>query len=150
MSANIRYLSVLMAALVFQPAGPAAAQTQGDQATVTTPDLSQALDGAWQRLGDGRSEKDEQRSSSLLSDVVGDYGRFFTTRENYLILGLGLTSSLSLKALDEPIRDSRFNSGRFRNSCGQRARSGRGRALPDGSRWRCGTARGCDIRRPAA
>ena len=39
---------------------------------------------------------------------------------------------------------------RFRNSCGQRARSGRGRALPDGSRWRCGTARGCDIRRPAA
>ena len=39
---------------------------------------------------------------------------------------------------------------RFRNSCGQRARPGRGRALPDGSRWRCGTARGCDTRRPAA
>ena len=61
-------------------------------------------------MGDGRSDKDKQRSSSLFNDVVGDYGRFFTTRENYLILGLGLTGSLSVKALDEPIRDSRFNS----------------------------------------
>ena len=49
MSANIRYLSVRMATLVFHPAGPATAQTQGDKATVTTPDLSHALDVAWQR-----------------------------------------------------------------------------------------------------
>ena len=43
-----------------------------------------------------------------------------------------------------------FLKGRFRNSCGRRARPGRGRALPDGSRWRCGTARGCDSRSLAA
>ena len=110
MSAHVRHVSVLMAALVFHPAGPAAAQMQGDNVAVTTPDLSQARDGAWQRVGDGRPERDEPRRSSLLRDVIGDYGRFFTTRENYLVLGLGLTSSLSLKALDEPIRDSRFNS----------------------------------------
>ena len=37
MSANIRCVSVLMAALIFHPAGPAAAQTQDDKTTVTTP-----------------------------------------------------------------------------------------------------------------
>ncbi len=67
MSAHVRHVSVLMAALVFHPAGPAAAQTQGDKVAVTTPDLSQARDGAWQRVGDGRPERDEPRSSSLLT-----------------------------------------------------------------------------------
>ena len=110
MGANIRCVSVLMAAMVFHAAAPAAAQTRGDRAAASTQGLAQALDGTWQGSGDGSSERDEQRSSSLLRDIVGDYGRFFTTGENYLVLGLGLTSSVSLKGLDEPIRDSRFNS----------------------------------------
>ena len=40
--------------------------------------------------------------------------------------------------------------GRFRISCGWPRRPGRGRALRDGSRWRCGSARGCDSRSRAA
>ncbi len=48
-------------------------------------------------------------SSNRTKDVAGDYVRFFTARENYLILGVGLASSLSVKPLDQPIRDSGFN-----------------------------------------
>ena len=45
--------------------------------------------------------------------------------------------------------DRRLLDGRFRISCGS-ARPDRVRTLRDGSRWRCGTARGCGTYRPAA
>ena len=118
MSTGIRCCSILTATMVIHAAVPAAAQTQGGRRLVTTLGLSKAFDGTWQRLGHGHSQRDERTNSSLrtvvgglslLRDVGGDYARFFTTRENHLILGLGLTASVSLKALDEPIRGSSFN-----------------------------------------
>ena len=110
MNVNIRSITTLALTMVVLTSSAGAAQTESDQVPSNTRSLSGALDGAWQRLDDNRSVEEERQNSSLFGDIASDYGRFFSTRENYLILGLGLTSSLSLKTLDEPIRDSRFNS----------------------------------------
>ena len=54
------------------------------------------------------SSGDEEDSRSLFWDVAGDLGRFFTKRETYAILGLGLAGSLGVKPYDQNIRHSRF------------------------------------------
>lgn len=119
----IRHLFTLAAALMIHAAVPAAAQINDASRMVTTLGSSEVSSGTWQRLGDDRSQRDERhpspltdvRSLSLLRDVAGDYARFFTTWENYLILELGLMGSVGLKALDEPIRGSSFNSALWFN-----------------------------------
>ena len=104
-------ISILVAAMVIHAVAPAAAQTESDPPTFSTHSLSQALDEAWPGPSDRRAlaERSEPQNPSLFKDVAGDYVRFFTARENYLILGIGLVSSLSVKPLDQPIRDSGFN-----------------------------------------
>ena len=104
-------ISIFVAAMVIHAVAPAAAQTEPNSATFSTHSLSQALDEAWPSLRDSRAPavRPEPQNPSLFKDVAGDYVRFFTARENYLILGVGLASSLSVKPLDQPIRESGFN-----------------------------------------
>jgi len=59
-----------------------------------------ALDGLRQRAKGG---------GSLLGDIARDYREFFTSRETYAILGVGLGASAGLRPLDGPIARSRFN-----------------------------------------
>ena len=42
-------------------------------------------------------------------DIARDYERFFSSRETYLALGLGLAGSLSMKPFDKRIANSGFN-----------------------------------------
>ena len=117
----IRHLFTLAAALMIHAAVPAAAQINDASRMVTTLGSSEVSSGTWQRLGDDRSQRDERhpspltdvRSLSLLRDVAGDYARFFTTWENYLILELGLMGSVGLKALT-----SRFEVAASTQHCG--------------------------------
>ena len=104
-------ISILVAAMVTHAVAPAVAQTEPDRSTFSTHSLSQALDRAWSGPSDRRARgvRPEPQNPSLFKDVAGDYVRFFTARENYLILGVGLASSLSVKPLDQPIRESGFN-----------------------------------------
>ncbi len=101
-------ISLLVAAMVTHAVGPAAAQTGAVNLAPSGYNLSPALDEAWLDLSD-TPEPDARRTPSLFNDIVGDYGRFFTTKETYLILGAGLAGTAAVKALDEPIRDSGFN-----------------------------------------
>ena len=104
-------VSIFVAAMVIHAVAPAAAQTEPDRSTFSTHSLSRALDEAWSGPSDRRAlgVRPEPQNPSLFKDVAGDYVRFFTARENYLILGVGLASSLSVKPLDQSIRDSGFN-----------------------------------------
>ena len=53
---------------------------------------------------------DATKTGSLLGDVGRDYLRFFTTGETYVVLGVGLAASASVRPLDDPITRSAFNS----------------------------------------
>ena len=53
---------------------------------------------------------DARKTGSLLGDVGRDYLRFFTTGETYVVLGVGLAASASVRPLDDPITRSAFNS----------------------------------------
>lgn len=46
---------------------------------------------------------------SLARDIAGDFQRFFTTRETYTILAMGLSLSGTVRPLDQPIFRSGFN-----------------------------------------
>ena len=53
---------------------------------------------------------DEQsQSSSLLRDIGTDLSKFFTSRDTYMVLGLGLGASAALRPLDDNIIASRMN-----------------------------------------
>ena len=58
-------------------------------------------------FADAQPESDQERPSSFLRDVAGDFVRFFTTREFGVILGLGLAGSASVWPLDDDIQGSR-------------------------------------------
>ena len=90
-------------------ASPGAAQDQPANSLLDKSSLSEALDRAWQPLKAGDSLERQQRSRSLLGDIARDYERFFSSRETYLALGLGLAGSLSMKPFDKRIANSGFN-----------------------------------------
>ena len=86
--------------------GPAADQTIGHLSlpNVTSgPGLESSL------LKRSQESPASDRGGSLFGDVGRDYKAFFTTRETYRTLGLGLAASMSLRPLDQPISTSRFN-----------------------------------------
>ena len=58
----------------------------------------------------------ETEGTSLLRDIGSDLSHFFTARESYVILGVGLGSSAVLHPLDDRIIESRLNGERFQGS----------------------------------
>jgi len=59
--------------------------------------------------GAGQPTGDRNQRLLLVWDVAGDIKRFFTTRETYVILGLGLTGSVLVMPFDDDIRNSRLD-----------------------------------------
>ena len=82
----------------------------GQESHVASENRAKPLLSSW--LGTGRETPTPTpvEGSTLLADVVGDFGSFFGRPENYVILGLGLGASLSVKPLDDRIPTSRLNS----------------------------------------
>lgn len=109
MRANVWSIAILATLTVVLTASSATAQREPDQASLDSRSLSEALDRT--RLGaqDGQLSEDQEPARTILGDVAGDFGRFFTTRESGIILGLGLAGSLSAWPFDDDIRKRRFD-----------------------------------------
>ena len=107
---NVRSIAVIAATILALTASRGAAQDESTHPLLDSRALSETLEGVWQPLEGGNSpEERPQRSPSLFRDIARDYVRFFSSRETYLTLGLGLAGSLSMKPFDERIANSGFN-----------------------------------------
>lgn len=95
---------------------PAAAQTEPQLTLSDAGSLSVAAVEAASRYARDAPLPEEPHTPSLFEDIGRDFGRFFTTPQTYVPLGVGLGASLSVKPLDEDIRDSRFNAELPRNA----------------------------------
>ena len=106
----MKVLSIAMtvATMLVLAAAPGAAQS--DLGVVHPRSLSEVLEQAWNPVADVPSVRRGKQNPSLFRDVVDDYGRLFRSRDAYLVLGLGLGGSLSVKPFDERIAKGGFNS----------------------------------------
>ena len=82
----------------------------GQASHVASENRAEPLPSGWLGTDRETATPSPAERSTLLGDVVGDFGSFFGRRENYVILGLGLGTSLSVKPLDHRIPTSRLNS----------------------------------------
>jgi membrane-associated phospholipid phosphatase len=105
--------SLLLTLLCLAVATGASAQTTQAGAPLLDAVSAVSLDGAsdaWQNVDFGQQEQQQKpEGRSLVRDIVGDFGRFFTRRENYAIMAMGLGGSFSFRPLDELIASSAFN-----------------------------------------
>ena len=127
----------LAAALVFfgaasasaqtSPPSPATDQTVGQLSppiVTTDPVVRSGSDPEPRLFGRSVGSREPRSGGSLLGHIGRDYAAFFTSRETYLTLGLGLGTSLSLRPLDESITTSRFNAELFEDTTIDRAFEG--------------------------
>jgi membrane-associated phospholipid phosphatase len=103
--------SFLLALLCAAVASGASAQTiQAGASGLDTTSVTFDLTGdAWQNIDFSRPAPPQPKGRSLFRDIAGDFGRFFTTRENYAIMTMGLGGAISFRSFDEPLANSRFN-----------------------------------------
>jgi membrane-associated phospholipid phosphatase len=103
--------AALACALCAVVATGASAQTTDESAPpADRPSLALTdVSPAWQRVDFGQPLRPQPRGRSLIGDIAGDFGRFFSTKDTALILAVGLGSSLSSKSLDRPLAGSAFN-----------------------------------------
>ena len=109
MRVNVRSIAILATSTMILTAFPASAQPETHQIPLDSRSLSEVLDRTRFVAKDGQQAEDQEHSPSFLRDVAGDFGRFFTTRQSGIILGLGLAGSLAVWPLDDDIRESRFS-----------------------------------------
>ena len=109
MHVNIRWITSLAATMVLT-ASPGAAQTEPLHASFSPSSISAAPDLARDLLDEDQPSEDQDSIPSFLKDVAGDIWRFFSGRETYLALGLGMTGSLSVRPLDADAPSGRLNS----------------------------------------
>ena len=109
MRVNVRSIAILATSTVILTAFPASAQPETHQVPLDSRSLSEVLDRTRLVAQDGQQAEDQEHSPSFLRDVAGDFGRFFTTRQSGVILGLGLAGSLAVWPLDDDIRENRFS-----------------------------------------
>ena len=109
MRANVWSIAILATSTLVLSASSAGAQRESDQVPRDSGSLSEGLDRTRLVAQDGQPSEDQEHPPAFLRDIAGDFGRFFTTRESGVILGLGLAGSLSVWPLDDDIRQSRFN-----------------------------------------
>ena len=109
MRTNIWSIGVLAASTAVLTASSASAQREPDQASLNSRSLSEELDRTRLVAQDGQPSEDEEHAPSFLRDVAGDFGRFFTTRDSGIVLGLGVAGTLSVWPFDDDIQQSRFD-----------------------------------------
>lgn len=111
MRANSWSIATLAILTVVLTASSATAQREPDQASLDSRSLSEALDRTRLVAQDDQLSEDQEPARTILGDVARDFGRFFTTRDSGIILGLGLAGSLGAWPFDADIRQRRFDAG---------------------------------------
>jgi len=118
-------LNVLIGLALLVLGSTATAQTAATRPTLTPAAAGEAApadqptgligktDVVWQHVTfDTRPAGFAAPRRSLFRDIAGDFGRFFTSKETYGLLAVGLTGALSVRGLDDNIVRSPFNSER--------------------------------------
>jgi hypothetical protein len=69
----------------------------------------EGLSDAWQNVDFAQPARPKRDGRSIFRDIAGDFGRFFSTPQNYAIMVVGAGGSLGFRSLDKPIANSGFN-----------------------------------------
>jgi len=110
MCVNIWPVTILAISTAVLLPSASVAQSDPDRAPSTLRSLSEPSDRTRLAVDDTPPSEGQDPHPSFLKDVAGDVRRFFATPESGVILSLGLAASLSVRPLDDAIRNSGFNS----------------------------------------